>query len=258
LLEVCRQNEIQVILPGQSADIRILSEQAMLFNEAGVQLAVANSECLDILDDKSKIGLFLKTRGFDVPREYQPNSLEGLPYPLFIKTRFDIGIKKIAKVNNPEELKQLLRVTEKPIIQEYLDGEEYTVDILADLSGKVIMTSPRRRLEVREGISTKGITVKNELLSKLAAACVEAFPLPGVSNVQIIVDQSQNRLCVVDVNPRFAAGGLPLAIAAGFNIPDLLIKLLLGQPLKIVEPEAGLVMMRYWHSVCVRSDQLVN
>ena len=48
------------------------------------------------------------------------------------------------------------------IIQEYLPGKEYTVDVLSDLDGNSLLAIPRERIEVKAGISSKGkITLMN-------------------------------------------------------------------------------------------------
>ena len=50
------------------------------------------------------------------------------------------------------------------IIQEFLDGQEYTIDIFTDFSGRPLCAVPRERLEVRGGEVAKSLTVKDEAL----------------------------------------------------------------------------------------------
>ena len=256
LLDICRHHDVKVLLPGHSDELHQISKNALLFKEAGVHFAVAKSEVLDILDDKHLMGDFLASKGFDMPKEYDLSNLSQVEYPVFVKTQHDTGSKQTAKVWNKEELDSALKTIPKPIIQEFIDGDEFTIDVLSDLSGRVLMTSPRKRIAVQNGLCIKGITVQDPVLSALAAACVETFPIPGVSNVQIMVNNISNRTCLIEVNPRFPAGGLPLTIAAGLDIPELLIKMLLGELVQVHEPEPDVIMMRYWDSICLRKDNL--
>lgn len=53
------------------------------------------------------------------------------------------------------------------IIMEYLPGYEYTVDVLA-YRGKVYAVIPRKRLEIKMGITFKGIVEKNIQIIKQA------------------------------------------------------------------------------------------
>ncbi len=256
LLDLCRLHQVKVLLPGHADELALISRNAARFRVAGVNFAVAQPNVLEILEDKQLMGNFLAAQGFEVPKEYALTALEQAEFPLFVKTRRDIGYKQTAKVRNPDELKSVLQITPEPFVQEFIEGPEYTVDVLSDLSGRVLRASPRQRLAVQNGICVKGITVKNPVLADLAAACVETFPLPGVSNVQIILNNQTNRPCLIEVNPRFAAGGLPLTIAAGLDLPEILIKLLLGEPCNIPKPQAGVVMLRYWDTLCLRPEQL--
>lgn len=256
LLDLCRLHQVKVLLPGHADELALISRNAARFRAAGVNFAVTQPKVLEILEDKQLMGNFLAAQGFEVPKEYALTALEQAEFPLFVKTRRDIGYKQTAKVENSDELKTVLQITPEPIVQEFVEGPEYTVDVLSDLSGRVLKASPRQRLAVQNGLCVKGVTVENPVLADLAAACAETFPLPGVSNVQIILNKRTNRPCLIEVNPRFAAGGLPLTIAAGLDLPELLIKLLLGEPYSVPEPRAGVVMLRYWDALCLSPDQL--
>ena len=59
-------------------------------------------------------------------------------------------------MRNVDELTQAVERVNTPIIQEYLRGEEYTVDVLANADSEIIAAVPRQRIEVRAGISHIG------------------------------------------------------------------------------------------------------
>ncbi|GAJ06949.1 unnamed protein product, partial [marine sediment metagenome] len=131
-----------------------------------------------------------------------------------------------------------------PIIQEYIDGSEYTVNILSDKKGQVIASLPIRRLRVRNGLAVVAQAEKNKAMSTVANRVVEALEIIGPSNVQII--ERNNQLFVIEVNPRFASGGMPLATSAGFNIPLIMIDLMQGNTIGAINIEYGKKMIRYW------------
>jgi hypothetical protein len=56
-------------------------------------------------------------------------------------------------------------------------------------------------------------------------------------------------LYFIEINSRLPSGGLPLTVAAGFNIPLLTIKMLLGMPLGKITVKKGLMMIRYWDAL---------
>ena len=76
------------------------------------------------------------------------------------------------------------RTLEDIIIQEYLVGDEYTIDTLSDLEGRVLSAVPRKRLEVRAGEVSKAVTVKDNRLIELAVRVIEALGIIGPANLQ--------------------------------------------------------------------------
>ncbi len=136
------------------------------------------------------------------------------------------------------------------VVQELAPGAEHTVDVLVLRDGRCRVAVPRRRLEVRAGEVSKGVTVRHEPLQALARAIAEALPgAYGVLNVQVFADGDELR--VIEVNARYG-GGFPLAYEAGARLPDWTIEELLGRPSTVTDDwREGLVMLRYDEAVFV-------
>jgi len=88
---------------------------------------------------------------------------------------------------------------------------------------------PRIRARVDSGIAIAGRTLRDPELEGTAAAVAEAIGLVGVANVQLR-RRRDGRAALLEVNPRFP-GGLPLTIAAGVDIPALVVDLFAGAEL---------------------------
>ena len=99
-----------------------------------------------------------------------------------------------------------------PIIQEYLSGPEFTIDVLCDPRGRPISIVPRERVVIRSGVIDRGRTVKSRPLMELAERVCEAFVFTGALNIQCRMRGTQ--AAVFEINPRFS-GGIDLTIAAG-------------------------------------------
>jgi len=154
------------------------------------------------------------------------------------------------KIHNAEELRVLGRRVKDAIVQEFIDGVEYTSDVYTGLDGKVRCVVPRRRLEVRTGEVSKALIVKRTDVMDTCCRVVAALgECRGVVTVQCIVT-ADDRVRALEINPRFG-GGAPLAIHAGADFPKWLMMELLGQRPRIsaASYRDGIGMLRFDDSV---------
>jgi carbamoyl-phosphate synthase large subunit len=142
------------------------------------------------------------------------------------------------------------------IIQEHLPGDEFSVDVLADADGNVVAAVPRTRTRVDSGVSIAGQTVHDPALEDTAAAVARAIGLRGVANVQLRRD-SDGIPALLEVNPRFP-GALPLTIAAGVDMPSLVLDLALGVAIPKKLEFADLANVRYLEDVFVPPGEILH
>ncbi|HXG95085.1 MAG TPA: ATP-grasp domain-containing protein [Blastocatellia bacterium] len=247
VLEICSKEEVDIILPIYSAELPVFARHRNEIQDRGLRLCVADEATLNLCDDKLRVIEFFDRIGVACPKtwSYEAALNEKLEYPVFLKRRGGSGSKGAMRINSAEDLRY--HAAPAMVVQEYLDGKEYTVDIVSDLKGKMIAASPRERVRVYGGLSTRGITVNDDEIIETSRLIVESLGLPGPSNLQC-KRTSAGELKYFEVNPRFASGGLPLAVAAGLNIPEILVRLLMSWPLPEIKVRAGVIMNRYWSS----------
>jgi len=149
-------------------------------------------------------------------------------FPVIAKPRAGAGGRGVRVVPDRAAL-EALPTDEGLVVQDMLPGEEYSVDVIAGADGGVIAAVPRIRSRVDSGVAIAGRTVHDPELEGAAAAVAEAIGLVGVANVQLRRDRD-GRAALLEVNPRFP-GSLPLTIAAGVDIPSLVVDLFLGRRL---------------------------
>jgi carbamoyl-phosphate synthase large subunit len=142
-------------------------------------------------------------------------------------------------------------------VQEWIDGPEYTVDVMMDGNGRVLSAVPRERLLTKAGMCVKGRTSRRPQLLDLSVDIAERFPLTPRGNLQFKQSRKDGRYYLIEVNPKFGAG-LPLTTAAGVNMPLLLLKMALGEtvPPMLGQFKDGLVMLRHWAECFVPSEEL--
>lgn len=157
-------------------------------------------------------------------------------------------------INNRDELAAFGRRVRDPIVQEFVEGVEHTLDVYTGFDGKPRCVVPRRRLEVRTGEVSKALIVKNPAIMAIGCAVAEVLrECRGVITVQCIVTR-RGRIRVIEINPRFG-GGVPLSIQAGADFPRWILSELIGK-----QPRIGatafrddLAMLRFDESVFVRN-----
>lgn len=228
---LCFKERIHLLIPTIDDELPLFGAHAESFLEMGVRVAISGAETGIICNDKLKTVEFLGSKGIAVPRAWLPHELDyaTLTYPLFLKPRRGRGSVGAHTITNERELRFFVDYVSAPVIQDYLHGREFTIDILADFAGQVISAVPRERLVVRSGVIDRGQTWNNPALIDLGVRVAEALQIRGPANIQL--KWHENRGTVFEVNPRFS-GGINLTIAAGADFPAWLIEMRLGCPVR--------------------------
>jgi carbamoyl-phosphate synthase large subunit len=229
VLARCRALGVHVVLPTVDAELRPLARARPVFAAAGIDLLLAPAEALDVILDK--LTLAQRCAGIvRVPRTELFDSLvdpAAWIYPVIVKPRTGSGSRGIAQVGSAAELAALER-SPRLLVQEFLPGEEYSIDVLADAAGHVIASVPRLRARVDSGVSVGGRTVRDTELSSFGRAVAEVTGITFVANVQCKRDAG-GRPALLEVNPRMP-GTLGLTIASGVDMPRLALAALRGEP----------------------------
>ena len=163
-------------------------------------------------------------------------------YPAVVKPRTGSGSRGIHIVGSAAELAAMDR-SPGLIVQDFLPGEEYSVDVLADTNGHVIASVPRIRARVDSGVSVGGRTVHDPEVEYFGRAVARATGITFVANVQCKRDRDGSP-ALLEVNPRIP-GTLGLTIASGVDMPRLALQALLGRRLPAHLDFRELAVVRY-------------
>jgi len=250
LLDICLKEKVDVLIPIHDSELVNLSDNTDPFKKIGVNVILSEHETVQLCNDKYETYKFLNYHRIPTPETRLADEIkqnEYLRFPAFVKPRKGLSSTDSFRVNSYQELTLAREKVKNLVVQEYLEGDEFTCDVIADFEGKVFSVVPRRRIEIKSGISYKGETCINEDLTNMSCKIVELLNLKGPSNIQYII--SGNKIFCIEINPRFS-GSLPLTIAAGVNGPHWIIKLINGEntPANLL-PYNSLIMNRYWDEV---------
>jgi carbamoyl-phosphate synthase large subunit len=240
----CTAMGVDVLIPTCDAELRPLGKARDEFRRVGVELLLAPDQALDVCLDK--LALAERCAGhLPVPRTERLDKVadpESWTYPVMIKPRTGSGSRGISVAASSQEL---MRLDPSPdfMVQDYLPGAEYSIDVLADVTGHVVAAVPRVRERVDSGVSVAGRTVHDGELERLGADVARATGLTYVANVQFRRDVVGHP-ALLEVNPRFP-GTMPLTVASGVDMPLMALDSLRGRPLPERADFRDMAMVRY-------------
>jgi carbamoyl-phosphate synthase large subunit len=238
---LCDAEAIDVIVPTIDEELPIFGAAVSHFAARGVRVVVSPETTSRICNDKYETCAWLRATGVPAAETYLPGDLPAdVPLPLFVKPRCGRGSVGAFRARTRAELEFFVNYVEDPVIQEYLDGPEYTIDLLCDFEGRPVSVVPRERVVIRAGVIDRGRTVRDQELINLALGCARVFPFHGPVNVQCRM--LHGTPTVFEINPRFS-GGIPLTIAAGADFPRMVLEMTLGRH---VDPVIGRFRHDLW------------
>ncbi len=254
VLSICRKHNVKLLIPTRDEELIFFAEHRELFKNIGTIVMVPEPHVVKTCQDKREFITFCLQHGFSVPKTYE-KAQDIERFPVFIKERWGKGSKWAFRVDNETELNYLLQRLKEPIIQEYIDATEYTVDLFADFSGNVLSVVPRERLYIFGGESFISRTCKNWCIINEAKRLAQSLGLVGHNTIQCFWHQEQVKF--IEVNPRYG-GAANLSFAAGAFTPRMLIHLILGKEVKpiIGEFRDNYYMFRYTEDIFLTEQEL--
>jgi carbamoyl-phosphate synthase large subunit len=246
LLELCTAQRIQIVIPTVDSELIPLSERCERFEQAGVRLILAPLQTLRVCLDKWRLhrhctGHVLTPETVLADESLNPASVS---LPVIVKPRVGSGSRGIQRVDRVDELDRVPR-DGSLLVQELLPGPEYSLDVLATSTGRVIAVVPRERLKVDSGIAVTARTRHDPRLEAFGREVAELIGLTGVANVQVKED-TRGEPALLEVNPRFP-GTMALTIASGPDMAWLALADALGEPMPTEVLEfKEIAMVRYF------------
>jgi carbamoyl-phosphate synthase large subunit len=212
-------------------------------------------EFIAICRDKERTSLFLSERGVRVPKLYTRDDFlsEKIAWPVIAKPRSGSGSVGIHIFSEYSPTIQNF-INSSYVIQEYIEGAEYTVNAYVDRKGVLLGVVAHVRQSIRAGEVEKAQTVDIPA-ARLAAKVIANFGgfLSGPFCFQGKLTDD-GLFSIFEINARFG-GGYPLARKAGANFSLWIIQEFLGQVIEEAPIEIGLRMLRYDRSIFIASSK---
>ncbi|MDZ8050444.1 MAG: ATP-grasp domain-containing protein [Aulosira sp. ZfuVER01] len=245
IVNICKQHQVRLLIPLLDLELPLLARQRDRFLEVGTFPVISSPEVIDTCFDKWATFELLTNWGISVPKTYislsdarQALSQGEIKFPLVIKPRWGSASVGIFSVQDDEEMEMAYQFAKKLIfgtsladvsakdpqrcvlIQEKLYGQEYSLDIINNLTGSYITTFAKRKLSMLAGSTDAAIVVDDKRLKDLGASIGQQ--LGHISSLDCDVIVTADGCFVIDMNPRLG-GGYPFSHQAGANLPAALI-----------------------------------
>lgn len=251
LKEICTKEKIDALVPTIDTDLLLLSEHRGEF--CNTKVVISAPDKIKLCRDKRYTADYFNSVGLRSPYPVDDWKKYKGKYPAFIKPKDGSSSVFAYKVEDENELKVFAEQVPDYIIQPFVDGTEYTVDIFCDFDGNPIYITPRIRLAVRAGEVLKTEISQDSVIISEIKQLVTDFKPCGQITVQLIRDKNTKEDYYIEINPRFG-GGAPLTMKAGADSAEALLRLIAGEKLGYVDgaAEDGAVYSRFDQSVRVK------
>ena len=235
LLKICQDNHIDIAIPLIDPELEVLATWQKTFSEAGVMLLVSPRETIHMASDKYETCRFAMENGLAAPQSYidieqamdQINA-EKLAWPVMVKPRKGSASIDIVYCHDRLQLEAAWEMTDEPMIQEVLKGEEFGYDLFGDRNHRAISVYCKKKLAMRAGETDKAISTDDDGLIEFGTKLLSCMDLLGPADVDVIVTKEGPKL--LEINPRFG-GGYPCSHLAGADFCNKIIAMRNGQTL---------------------------
>lgn len=246
------KENINVLIPNFDAELFTFMKSEDQLKEMGIHTFLPT---VKQFEERHKYNLpaYGEKYGFTIPHSKAITSITDIyrldaefRYPLLVKGQFyDAYV-----AYNPTEVggyfhKLSAKWGVPVIIQEYVSGVEVNVIALGDGKGNTIGAVPMRKQYITDkGKAWGGITLSDEKLLEITHDLIKKTKWRGGMELELI-KTSDNKYYIIEINPRIPAW-VYLAVGAGQNLPEALVKLALGKQVKPFEKyDVGKMFIRY-------------
>jgi carbamoyl-phosphate synthase large subunit len=245
IVSICAEEKIGMLLSLNDAELPVLALHRAKFLEVGTIPLVSSPEVINVCGDKWATIAALGQWGVDAPLTYcsladakEALARGDLAFPVVVKPRWGTASIGIEFAEDFEELECTYRMVKRRVgrsivgalsvsepehpvlIQRYLSGPEYGLDVINDLEGNHVTTIVKQKLSMRAGETDCAVTLENAELRRLGETLGRR--LGHVGNLDCDVFLAGAGFSVLEMNPRFG-GGYPFSHIAGVDLPACLI-----------------------------------
>ena len=282
LIDICKKENVDIYFPNISAEVSAVADRADEFYQLGTKVSISDQSVVTLVNNKLHVYDFLREHRLPLPDYYPVHTITdfevgckkmGYPEkPVCLKLVSNSGSRGVRIIDagrdryqifahekpnsfftSYEDMFSILKsspVLDEMMLVEYMPGNEYTVDLLAE-SGEALYIVGREHIVSLMSIAQKSIVSKIDSAYEVCRKIVKTLNYSG--NIGFDFMKNADGIPVLmDINPRLTATVSVIA-AAGVNLPYLRVKQLLGEKLPECNVNYGTTLVRRYGEYLVDS-----
>jgi predicted ATP-grasp superfamily ATP-dependent carboligase len=243
MLSLIKKLKIDMFFPLSEEIMIPISQNIEKFD--GNIINIPSYDAIEATDDKSKTVETAIENGMGVPKTFLMRNRDEidtaareLDFPVVIKPYRGEGSVGHSIMNTPDGLKAKFQETVSgfgpSMIQELIRGKKYTVSAVFNEKHRPVRSCVQtmvRQFPLAGGPQVVAESVIEPTVMEFGLDYLRALRWNGIGQVEIIVDERDNKPKLIEVNPRFY-GSVCLPIAAGVDYPWILWRMAMGEKIK--------------------------
>lgn len=263
LLEVQAMQGLDWIIPNLDVELPLYIKYADELATAGIRTFLPTMRQFR-LRGKDKLTEVAAAIDVDVPETFVTSTEEELyaacakiGFPVVVKGAYYQAHRAYTELEAAAKFRAVAAEWGYPVIvQEMVTGDELNLVGVGDGKGGLLGAVAMKKISTTSlGKVWSAVTLKNPLLEEAAERFVAGLKWRGPFELECILDWKQNRLYLIEINPRFPAWSY-FATGVGVNLPARMIRSAMGLDVgPAPDYEAGRFFMRYTAEIVTDMDR---
>lgn len=246
LLSIIRDNNISVVIPMGDSSAEFISKHIDEISSV-VNVKMPDYETFLGGYDKNSLMALCECKGYPHPltidlslTSITDSQLNDFPYPAILKPNFSTGGRGMKIIKSYDELcacyEDLRSQYGAYHIQEFIPsgGKQFKAQLYIDESGALVQGTAMQKVRwfpVNGGSNCCAISIEAQEIVQLCYNILKDLGWVGFADFDLIEDPRNNRILVMEINPRVPAC-IKATMAAGVNWPEVIVNGYLNLPQK--------------------------
>jgi carbamoyl-phosphate synthase large subunit len=256
LLEVRNEHGLDWVIPCLDVELPLYIKYADELRSRGIETFLPTMKQFR-LRGKDKLTDVATAIDVDVPQTFVTSSedelhaaCEKLGYPVVVKGAYYQAHRAYTALEAAAKFRAVAAEWGYPVlVQQLVQGDELNLVGVGDGEGGLLGAVAMKKISTTSlGKVWSAVTLRNPLLDEAAERFVAGTKWRGPFELECIYDPRDERLYLIEINPRFPAWSY-FATGVGVNLPSRMLRRALGLPVDTTGYEAGKFFMRYTYEM---------